>query len=182
VVSGKFNDRDKMKLNPHWARSASAQFISLTEEALHACHYRMEPQMTGPIVKEERVEPIHIAVLLYPVSNHNTKSPANCLCHAYVSGVALSEHIVRAIAQAVSRCIPTAAARVRARGRSYRLCGGQRGTRACFFRVLRLSLPYFIPPLAPQSPSSIIWGWYGRPIVAAVPCGLSLTPLRIIEK
>jgi hypothetical protein len=27
---------------------------------------------------------------------------------------------------------------------------------------------------------SIIWGWYNRPVVAAVPNGLSLTPLRII--
>jgi hypothetical protein len=41
---------------------------------------------------------------------------------------------------------------------------------------------YFIPlPIfIPQSPSSIIWGWYNRPVVAAVPSGLSLTPLRII--
>jgi hypothetical protein len=28
----------------------------------------------------------------------------------------------------------------------------------------------------------IIWGWYKRPVVAAVPSGLSLTPLRIIKK
>jgi hypothetical protein len=41
-------------------------------------------------------------------------------------------------------------------------------------------LPIFIPPIAPQSPSSIIWGWYNRPVVAAVPSGLSLTALRII--
>jgi hypothetical protein len=38
----------------------------------------------------------------------------------------------------------------------------------------------FIPPIAPKSPSSIIWDWYNRPIVAAVTSGLSLTPLRII--
>jgi hypothetical protein len=31
-----------------------------------------------------------------------------------------------------------------------------------------------------KSPSSIIWGWYNRPVVAAVPRGLSLTPLIII--
>jgi hypothetical protein len=46
-------------------------------------------------------------------------------------------------------------------------------------RFLRV-LPIFIPPVAPKSPSSIIWGWYTRPVVAAVPSGLSLTPLRII--
>jgi hypothetical protein len=28
--------------------------------------------------------------------------------------------------------------------------------------------------------SSIIWGWYNRPVLAAVPSVLSLTPLRII--
>jgi hypothetical protein len=26
-----------------------------------------------------------------------------------------------------------------------------------------------IPPISPQSPSSIIRGWYNRPVVAAVP-------------
>jgi hypothetical protein len=41
-------------------------------------------------------------------------------------------------------------------------------------------LPIFIPPIAPKSPSSIIWGRYNRPVVAAVPSGLSLTPLIII--
>jgi hypothetical protein len=49
-----------------------------------------------------------------------------------------------------------------------------------FLRVLRSPLPIFIPPIAPQSASSIIRGWYNRPVVAAVPSGLSLTPLRII--
>jgi hypothetical protein len=43
-------------------------------------------------------------------------------------------------------------------------------------------LPIFIPPISPQSPSPIVWGWYNRPVVAAVPSGLSLTPLRIIIK
>jgi hypothetical protein len=41
-------------------------------------------------------------------------------------------------------------------------------------------LPIFIPPIAPKSPSSTFWGWYNRLVVAAVPSGLSLTPLRII--
>jgi hypothetical protein len=35
----------------------------------------------------------------------------------------------------------------------------------------------FIPPTAPQSPSSIIWALYNMPEVAAVPSGLSSTPL-----
>jgi hypothetical protein len=69
-------------------------------------------------------------------------------------------------------------AQVRSRG----ICGGQSGAGAGFLRVLRFPLPIFIPPIAPQSPSSIIRGWYNRPVVAAVPSGLSLTPLIIIIK
>jgi hypothetical protein len=48
--------------------------------------------------------------------------------------------------------------------------------------LLRFPLPILIPPTAPHSSSSIIWGWYNRPVVAAVPSGLSLTPLTIINK
>jgi hypothetical protein len=54
------------------------------------------------------------------------------------------------------------------------------GAGAGFLRVLRFSLLIRIPPIAPQSPSSIIWGLYNRPEVAAVPSGLSPTPLIII--
>jgi hypothetical protein len=49
-----------------------------------------------------------------------------------------------------------------------------------FLPVLRFPLPIFIPPIVPKLPLSIIWGWYNRLIVAAVPSGLSLTQLRII--
>jgi hypothetical protein len=88
----------------------------------------------------------------------------------------------RAIAQAVSRWLPTAAARVRAQVWSCGVCGGQSGAGARFLRVLRFPLPIFIPPISPQSPSSNIWGWYSRPVVATVPSGLSLTRLKIIIK
>jgi hypothetical protein len=86
----------------------------------------------------------------------------------------------RAIAQAVSRWCPTAEARVQAQVRSCGICGGQSDIGAGFLRVLRFPLPIFIPPIAPQSPSSIIGGWYNRQVVAAVPSGLSLTPLTVI--
>jgi hypothetical protein len=52
----------------------------------------------------------------------------------------------RAIAQAVSRWFPTAAARVQTRVWSSGLCGGQRGAGAGFLRVLRFPLPILIPP------------------------------------
>jgi hypothetical protein len=26
----------------------------------------------------------------------------------------------------------------------------------------------------------VVWGWYNRPVVAAVPSGLSFTPLRMV--
>jgi hypothetical protein len=87
-------------------------------------------------------------------------------------------YVGRAIAQAVSRWLPTAAARVRVRVRAYGICGEQSGTGAGFLRVLRFPLPIFIPLTAPQSPSSGA-GTIGQ-TVAAVPSGLSLTPIIII--
>jgi hypothetical protein len=48
------------------------------------------------------------------------------------------------------------------------ICAGQSGAGAGFLRVLWFPLPIFIPPIAPQSSSLIIWGWYNRPEVAAV--------------
>jgi hypothetical protein len=69
----------------------------------------------------------------------------------------------RAIAQAVSRWLPTAAVRVPAWVKSCGICGGQSGTEAGFLRVLRFTLPILITPTAPHS-SFIIRGWYSRRI------------------
>jgi hypothetical protein len=70
----------------------------------------------------------------------------------------------RAIAQVVSRRLPTAAALVRAHVRSCGICGGESGTAAGFLRVLRFPLQILIPPTAPHSSSSIILAWNNRPI------------------
>jgi ribosomal protein S14 len=55
----------------------------------------------------------------------------------------------RAVAQAINRWFPTAAARVRVRA-ACRICGGQSGIGAGFLRVLRFPLP-IIPPISPSS-------------------------------
>jgi hypothetical protein len=75
----------------------------------------------------------------------------------------------RATAQAVSRLLPTAAARVRARVWSCGISGGQSGAGAGSLRVLRFPLPIFIKKLHHNhQPSCVIWGWYSRPVVTAV--------------
>jgi hypothetical protein len=57
----------------------------------------------------------------------------------------------RAIAQAVSRWLSTAAVRVRSRIWSSGICGGQSGAGEGFLQVLRFPLPIFIPPKSPSS-------------------------------
>jgi hypothetical protein len=41
------------------------------------------------------------------------------------------------------------------------------------FSSTSIPLPNFIPPAAPQSPSSIVWSRYNRPVLVAVPSGLT---------
>jgi hypothetical protein len=83
----------------------------------------------------------------------------------------------RAIAQVTSRRLPTETAQVRTRVSSCEIFGGQSGT-----GIFSEYFGFPIPPIAPQSSASIIWGGYNRPIVAAVPSGLSLTPPQEIKK
>jgi hypothetical protein len=69
----------------------------------------------------------------------------------------------RAIAQVVSRWVPTVAARFRDLVRSCGICSGQSVTGAGFLRVLQFPLPIFIPPTAPHS-LSFNRSWYNKPI------------------
>jgi hypothetical protein len=55
----------------------------------------------------------------------------------------------RTVAQAVSRWLPNAAARVRVRA-ACGFCDGQSGTGTGFLRVLRFPMP-IIPPVSPSS-------------------------------
>jgi hypothetical protein len=109
------------------------------------------------------------SILLYAIGILGTRVISRCFDGVYIPIQG------RAIAQAVSGWLPTAAARVRARVRSCGICGEQSGIGVGFLRVLRFPLSIFIPRIAPQSPSSITWGWDNRPLVDAVPSALSLT-------
>jgi hypothetical protein len=55
----------------------------------------------------------------------------------------------RAIAQVISRWLPTAATRVRTRLRLCGICDGQSGARSCFLRVPRFPMQILILPTAP---------------------------------
>jgi hypothetical protein len=75
----------------------------------------------------------------------------------------LGTNKARALAQAVSCRLFTAAARVPAQVRLFGICNGQSGTGAGFLRVFRFPLPILIPSTAPHSSSSIRV-WYNRPV------------------
>jgi hypothetical protein len=82
----------------------------------------------------------------------------------------------RAIAQAVSRRLPTAAARVRAHVRQCGIYGGQSGTGAGFLRLLQFPLPILIPPMLHiYHHLSFGAGTIGQ-IPVGVRSGLSVTP------
>jgi hypothetical protein len=57
----------------------------------------------------------------------------------------------RAIPQVVSRWLPTAAVRDRSWVWQIEICGGQSGAGEGFLRVLRFTLPVFIPSNSPSS-------------------------------
>jgi hypothetical protein len=78
--------------------------------------------------------PINVTYILF----HDTKPQTLYLYTKSLFG--------RTIAQAVSRWLPTAAARVRARLWSSWICGGQSGAGSGFLRVLRFPLPILISP------------------------------------
>jgi hypothetical protein len=74
----------------------------------------------------------------------------------FVLNRSLHAKLGRSIAQAASRWLTNATARVRAGLWSCRICGGESGAGAGFLRALRFPLSIFIPTIALQSPVSII--------------------------
>jgi hypothetical protein len=92
-------------------------------------------------------------------------------------GKNLFERLIgRDIAQSVSRRLPTTAARVRARVKSCGVCGWQSGTGVVVLRVIRLLVPSSLP--IPSQSSSIIRGWYSRPIRSLSNSGLGSAPTQ----
>jgi hypothetical protein len=83
-------------------------------------------------------------------------------CTKYKEG-GVTYEIGHTIAKAASHWLPTVAAWVQAWVRSCGICAGQSGTGAGFLWVFQFSLSINIPPTAPQSSSSIIWGWCNKP-------------------
>jgi hypothetical protein len=70
-----------------------------------------------------------------------------------------------AIAQAVSRRLTNAVARVRARSDYLGFVVNKVALGRFFSEYFDLTpLPIFIPPISPQSQSPIIRGWYNRPV------------------
>jgi hypothetical protein len=100
-------------------------------------------------------------------------------CHLHFQGWRVGEAKCRAIAQAVSRRLPTAAAWARSQVKSCGICGERSGAGVGFLRVLRFPLPILIPPTAPYTSSGA--GTIGQ-LVADVPNGLCLTPPQETKK
>jgi hypothetical protein len=125
------------------------------------------------------VKPILIALLgafpwqfrlsfLFPQSNTQLIHPN--LVTLLRKAWGMVRHVGRAIAQVVSRRLPTAAARVQTQVWS---CGILWWTKVAlgqvFCRELRFPLPIYIPSASPQSSFTITRGWHNRPGVATVP-------------
>jgi hypothetical protein len=98
---------------------------------LSRCHLKTEQ---NPVFET-------LCVLNKNRTKDNVQKHNSCIGLIFVLG--------RAIAQAVSRWLPTAAARARVHA-ACGVCGGQGGTVAGFLRVLRFPLP-IIPPISPSS-------------------------------
>jgi hypothetical protein len=101
-------------------------------------------RLGGPLNLSGRYGEEEISLLL-PESNYGLTVHSQSLFR-------LSHPGGRAIAEAVSRWLPTAEARVQSRLWSSGICGGQSGAGAGFLRVLRFPLP-FIQPNSPSSQS-----------------------------
>jgi hypothetical protein len=92
------------------------------------------------------LEALYIIHMYVGLILFTTETTGMCSEHLYLCYLIGLGH---AIAQAVSRWIPIAAARVRARVCSYGICSEQNGAKASFLRGFRFPLPILIPPIAP---------------------------------
>jgi hypothetical protein len=82
------------------------------------------------------------------IQNKCVTPEMSCSRHNSVGIAMCYELQARAVAQAISRWLPTAGALVRVRA-ACGVCGGQSGIVAGFLRLLRFPLP-IIPPISPS--------------------------------
>jgi hypothetical protein len=110
--------------------------------------------------------------------NFNYTSPFGGSLYVWLCDVS-NPNRSRAIAQEVSRRLPTAASHVLAQVKSCGICGGQSVTGADFLQALRFPLPIVLHTHHHHLPS---WAGTISQIVADVPSGLSLTPPKETKK
>jgi hypothetical protein len=100
-------------------------------------------------LRQARFSPLHCSPIILPFDAIPSDITDSVLKWTAKKKTALTATEGRAVAQAISRWLPTAAASVRVRA-ACGVCGGQSGTGAGFLRVLRFPLP-IIPPISPSS-------------------------------
>jgi hypothetical protein len=152
-----------------WRKSRWNSSCVINQEPLEACNFELKRERSLHFHGTHRLT---VSSVVWLSRTLTTLASPNSLCSALqwpqwlLHPRLLQSYLQaegRAIAEAVSRRIPTAAALVRALVMTCGICGKQSGTEAGFLRVLRFSVPALIPPTAPHS-SSIVRGWYNRPI------------------
>jgi hypothetical protein len=99
---------------------------------------------------------VNVLSILFPNITRTLTLAWQMIFHAPTYIDVLPVYLGRAMAPAVTL--------VRAQVKSYEICGERIGTVAGFLPVFRVALLILSPPTAPHSPSSIILGWYNRPI------------------
>jgi hypothetical protein len=133
-----------------WLLSKSLSQVNLpgnraTQKFRNMSNFQVKKLKTGCVIKQ-KVKRLGIRIQITSktsITFHARRLRIMATVHSDVNGCT--------IAQAVSRWLPTAAARGRSQVWSCAICDGQSGTGASSLRVLRFPLPIIIPPNYPLS-------------------------------